>query len=244
MLTKEEASTLKNYLNLAPNPEGTFTFEELQGYLFGLAMTPGMLLPSDWVPVIFGDDAPLFDTEDQVETMHSCLIQVYSKLSANFQEQLLEFPFDLNNLDAESIEELYAWVSGFEEALSLAEEVWDPEEYTDLPKKHIEQLYHSLMTIQGLVDPAEVMDFFENMPQEAFQEVFPNKENSPEDREMQIQMFLLASLPLAVNTLQKHARYVEGTDSKDKPTDGVKPSKKSGGSNKSNVIEVDFGQKK
>lgn len=244
MLTKEESSTLKNYLNLAPNPEGTFTFEELQGYLFGLAMTPGMLLPSDWVPVIFGDELPHFDTENQVETMHSCLIQVYSKLSANFQDQQLEFPFDLNNLDTESIEELYAWVSGFEEALSLAEEVWDPEEYADLPQKHTEQLYHSLMTIQGLVDPAEVMDFFENMPQEAFQEVFPDKANSPEDREMQIQMFLLASLPLAVNTLQNHARFVEGTATEKEKPESVKTVKKNSGANKSNVIEVDFGQKK
>lgn len=242
MLTKEETSSLKNYLSLAPNPEGTFTFEELQGYLFGLAMTPGILLPSDWVPVIFGDEVPVFDTEDQVEAMHSCLIQVYSKLSADFQEQNLHFPFDLNNMDSLSIEDLYAWVSGFEEALSLQEDVWDPEEFDQLPPKHTEQLYHSLMTIQGLVDPAEVMDFFENMPLEAFQEVFPDQENSPDDREVKIQMFLLASLPLAVQTLQKHCRLVEGKLIEEE--EEKRPERKNNGSKKSNVIPVDFGKKK
>lgn len=244
MLTKEESSTLKNYLALAPNPEGTFTYEELQGYLFGLAMTPGILLPSQWVPVIFGDEAPTFDTEDQVEVMHSCLIQVYSKLSAKFQEQKLPFPYDLNDLDTDTIEELYAWVSGFEEALTLSEEVWDPEEFDELPKRHTEQLYHSLMTIQGLVDPEEVMDFFENMPLEAFQEVFPDRENSPEDREMQIQMFLLASLPLAIETLQNHARLIEDDLLKEEAKKTAPPQAKNNGKNKSNVIEVDFGQKK
>ena len=244
MLTKEEALTLKNYLNLAPNPEGTFTFEELGGYLFGLAMTPGMLLPSEWVPVIFGDEVPAFDTEGQVESMHSCLIQAYSKLSAHFQENKLTFPFDLNNLDTDSIEDLYAWVSGFEEALSLSEELWDPEEFDDLPLKHTEQLYHSLMTIQGLVDPAEVADFFENMPQEAFLEVFPDQGNAPEDREMQVQMFLLASLPLAVQTLQQHARKVEkGLNEETKP-EKTSSTEESGKPLKSNIIEVDFGKKK
>lgn len=240
MLTKEESTSLKSYLALAPNPEGTFTFEELQGYLFGLAMTPGILLPSEWVPVIFADETPRFDTLDQVEEMHRCLIQVYSKLAAEFQNNNLPFPFDLEELDSDIIEDLYAWVSGFEEALALKEEVWDPEENDEIPERVVEQLYHSLMTIQGLVDPAEVMDFFENMPQEVFQEVFPTKDDSPENREMQIQMFLLASLPLAVETLQNHARKIENIDSKDESTQTSEPA----GANKQNVIKVDFGQKK
>lgn len=244
MLTKEESTTLKSYLALAPNPEGTFTYEELQGYIFGLAMTPGILLPSEWVPVIFGDETPPLDSLLQVEDMHSCLIQVYSKTSAAFQNSALPFPFELENLDPDTIEDLYAWISGFEEALALKEEVWDPEEYHNLPEKLTQQLYHSLMTIQGLVDPTEVMEFFENMPSEAFQEVFPDKDHSPEDREMQIQMFLLASLPLAVETLQHHARIVEkellNPEVSNKP---VKAPKKDG-PNKSNIIDVDFGQKK
>ena len=244
MLTKEESTTLKSYLALAPNPEGTFTFEELQGYLFGLAITPGLLLPSEWVPVIFADETPQFDNLNQIEEMHRCLIQVYSKFCAKFQDSSLFFPFNMEELDSDKIEDLYAWVSGFEEALSLCEVVWDPEEYDALPEQLTQQLYHSLMTIQGLVDPGEVMDFFENMPKEAFHEVFPDSDNSPEDREMQIQMFLLASLPLAVETLQHHAKNIENvlteTEYKNEPPEKSKKMR----TGKSNVIKVDFGQKK
>ena len=244
MLTKEESTSLKSYLALAPNPEGTFTFEELQGYLFGLAMTPGLLLPSEWVPVIFADETPKFDTLNQVEEMHKCLIQVYSKLSAQFHKNQLPFPFNLEELDSDKIEEVYAWVSGFEEAITLKEELWDPEENDNIPEQLVQQIYHSLMTIQGLVDPAEVMDFFENMPKEAFQEVFPDRAESPEDREMQIQMFLFASLPLAVETLQIHARRIEKIASKDGVEKTSTKKRKTTGTHKSNVINVDFGKKK
>ncbi len=67
---------------------------------------------------------------------------------------------------------LYEWVSGFEEAIALREELWDPEEYPDISDRKKEELYHSMMTIQGLVDPVEVMDYFEDMPDEVFQEAF------------------------------------------------------------------------
>lgn len=244
MFTKEESTSLKRYLTLAPNPEGTFTFEELEGYLFGLAMTPGLLLPSQWVPVIFADETPKFDSLDQVEEMHKCLIQVYSKLSAQFQNKQLLFPFNLEELDSEKMEVLYAWVSGFEEAITLNEDVWEPEENIDISDKLVQQVYHSLMTIQGLVDPTEVMDFFENMPQEAFEEVFPSRENSPEDREMQVQMFLLASLPLAVETLQTHARRIEKIAAENEEKKKSQKKRKATGTHKKNVINVDFGKKK
>ena len=244
MLTKQESTLLKGYLALAPDPEATFIYEELQGYLFGLAMTPGLLLPNEWVPVIFGDQPPLFDPLDQVEEMHNCLIQVYSTLRAKFQKDKLSFPFTMGELDEGKIEELYGWVSGFEEALGLYEQLWDPEEYDDIPEHLTQEIYHSLMTIQGLVDPAEVMDFFENMPEEAFQEIFPDREALHEDREMQVQMFLLASLPLAVETLQNHARTIENLLSESQAEEKSAKTGMSRKPGKANIIKVDFGQRK
>ena len=104
---------------------------------------------------------------------------------------------------------LYEWVSGFEEAIALRDELWDPEEYPDLSDEKKEELYHSIMTIQGLVDPVEAMDYFEDMPDELFQEAFSGLDSELSDREAQIQIFLMASLPLAIETLQDHARVVE-----------------------------------
>ena len=53
------------------------------------------------------------------------------------------------------------------------------------------------------------MDFFDSMPDQAFEEVFPGVNTSEIDRESLIQLFLLSSLPLAVETFIEHAQTLE-----------------------------------
>jgi yecA family protein len=209
MLTTAETKTLKNLLDLAPVPEQTFTYDELLGFLFGLAMTPDIVLPSEWMPIIFAGDSPNYNSREQAQTMTNCLLQVYNRFIADFHDQKLNFPYDIENLEEQQLDTLYDWVSGFEEAIILREELWDPEEYPELPDRKKEELYHSMMTIQGLVDPMEVMDFFDSLPDKLFQDTFADMDNVSEDREVQIQVFLMASLPMAVDTFQEHARTLE-----------------------------------
>ncbi len=40
MLTATEKKNLKNLLAMAEEPDDTFSYDELLGYMFGLAMTP------------------------------------------------------------------------------------------------------------------------------------------------------------------------------------------------------------
>ena len=40
MLTATEKKNLKNLLAMAEDPDNTFSYDELVGYIFGLAMTP------------------------------------------------------------------------------------------------------------------------------------------------------------------------------------------------------------
>ncbi len=209
MLTASEKKTLKSLLAMTQEPDDTFSYEELLGYMFGLAMTPDILLPSEWMPIIFGGELPPFDSVDQMQAMTGNLIQVYNNFIADFNNDKLKFPFKIDKLKDQQFAALYEWVSGFEEAIALREELWDPEEFPDLSDGKKEELYHSMMTIQGLVDPVEVMDYFEDMPDEVFQEAFSGMDMGANDREAQIQVFLIASLPLAIETFQKHARIVE-----------------------------------
>ena len=209
MITATEKKILKSLLAMTEEPDDTFSYDELLGYMFGLAMTPEVLVPSEWMPIIFGGKLPPFDSADQMQTMTSNLIQVYNSFIADFDNNKLKFPFKIEKLNENQLVALYEWVSGFEEAIALREELWDPEEYPELSDQKKEELYHSMMTIQGLVDPVEVMDYFEDMPDEVFQEAFSGKDMGQNDREAQIQVFLLASLPLVIETFQKHARTVE-----------------------------------
>ena len=209
MLTASQKKDLKNLLAMTPDPDTTLSYDELLGYMFGLAITPEMLVPSEWLPVIFGGDLPKFSSTEQMEKMTGCLFEVYNNFIADFHADKLNFPFKIEELQASQFEVVYEWVSGFEEAIALREEVWDPEEYPELSDRKKEELYHSMMTIQGLVDPVEVVDYFEDMPDEVFQEAFAGTDNELNDRDVQIQLFLIASLPLAIETFQEHARIVD-----------------------------------
>jgi len=209
MLTATERKKLKKLLTMASEPEDTFSYDELLGYLFGLAMTPEVLMPSEWMPIIFGGDLPPFASVKQMQDMTGSLIQAYNTFIEAFEADRLEFPFKIERLQDHQFETLYEWISGFEEAIALREELWDPEEFPGLSDRKKEELYHSMMTIQGLVDPVEAMDYFEDMPDELFQEAFSGMNVEQQDRDLQIQVFLMASLPLAIETFQEHARMVE-----------------------------------
>ena len=209
MLTAAEKKTLKKLLAKSQDPDTTLSYDELLGYMFGLAITPIIVVPSEWMPTIFGGDLPKFASTKEMEKMTSCLLEVHNKFIADFHDEKLRFPFNIEQLQENQFETLYEWISGFEEALALHEELWDPEEYPELDDRKKEELYHSMMTIQGLVDPVEVMDYFEDMPDELFQEAFSGIDTEFNDREVQIQLFLMASLPLAIETFQEHAHFLE-----------------------------------
>lgn len=209
MLPTKDRKTLEKLLSLAPEPDVAFNYDELCGFLFGLAMTPEPILPDEWVPIIFGDSLPEIKDKKAMVKMTDCLTRVYNQLVTSFQNNSLDFPFDLDILHDDQLETVYGWVSGFEEALALREELWDPEEYPKMANGKKEDLMHSLMTIQGLVDPTDMLEMFEKLPDEVFHEAFPNMTGEFADRELQIQVFLLATLPLSIETLQKHARSID-----------------------------------
>lgn len=259
MLTAAEKKTIKKLLSLAPDKEQTFGFDELQGFLFGLAITPDIILPSDWMPIIFAGDMPEYTSLEQADEMTGCLVRVYNKMTTAFHDNKLDFPFNMDRLTKKQLISVYEWVSGFEEAMALREELWDPEEFPAMSERKKEELYHCMVTIQGLVDPTDVMDFFDNLPDEVLQEIFPEVNATDEQREMQIQAFLLATLPLTIETLQYHARSVEKKRQKKtvkKVIPAISSNRQAGaargkektrqinGKPKENVIHVDFQQRR
>jgi yecA family protein len=206
LLSRSEKLLLKNYLALAPEPDQALSYDELCGFLFGLAITPEPIPPGEWLTVILGG-APPKDTTKTAK-MADGLIAICTRFTADFQQENLFFPFDIGEMNDKKMEQLYEWVSGFEEAIALREEVWDPEEHPEMTERQREELYHAMLTIQGLVDPSEVIEFFDTLPDDLFQEAFPDIAPPFDDRETRIQMLLLASLPLTIATLMTHSRGV------------------------------------
>ncbi len=208
MLTTDEEKILNELLALAPEPESTFTYDELLGFLFGLAMTPDSVPPSEWQSLIFGGELPTFDSTEWAQELTGGLIQIYKRFSTDFHNNKLKLPFDLSTLKDTQVPTVLEWTSGFEEALALREELWDPNEFPDLSDTHKEEHFFSMMVIQGMVEPLEVIDFFDKVPDDILAQVFAGNDTKNIDKTIKIQLFLMASLPLTIQTLQQHARTV------------------------------------
>jgi len=236
MLTEKDKKSLKAVVDTIGKPEENFSLNELTGFLFGIAMTPEPLLPSQWLPIVFGSEPGSNLVSGKLSETVKTLTAVYNRLVASFHDNTLTFPFAMANLTQTELETLYEWVSGFDEALLLREEIWDPQTFPQMEKSKKQELFHSMMTIQGLADPSEVEDYFHDLPEQVLRMAFPDMDLYNDDQQFQLQMFLLSALPLAVQTLLEHARYVEryNEDIKSKALATKSPAKKN------NIIRVDF----
>lgn len=254
MLSPTEKTLLKELLARAPVPELCLSCDELMGFMFGLAITPVHIPAEEWMVAVFGDDESGITALDQARSMSTVLGQVYDTFMAGKEQGDLTFPYELEVLEHCDLEEVLEWVSGFEEALALRPEIWEPGDDTEAAPGNIDELYFSMMIIQGLVDPVEIMPFFEKMPDEVLAEAFTNYDPAEENRDLQIQAFLLATLPLAVKTLQKHAGEVALTIPPEKrpkvktsprPPFAPLPSASTAKPrHRANIIQVDFSGRK
>ena len=54
---------LDDYLISNHAPDNSMGLSDLDGFLTGIAVGPELILPSEWLSVIWGGDEPVFDTE-------------------------------------------------------------------------------------------------------------------------------------------------------------------------------------
>ena len=246
MLSDIEESLLKELLAQIVYPEQALSYHELMGFMYGLAVTPAMIKPEEWLNAVFTDDADSVGKEMEPKGLVPILVQIYEAFVDRKKRGNLHFPYQMETMAEEKLEEVMLWCSGFEEALALRPEVWEPEESetTGFSKRARQELFFSLMIVQGINDPVEIVPFFDQIPDDLFIETFPADNQDADDREMQIQTFLLSTLPLAVQTIEKHAAWYEkehGLSSANGSTTAGNPTGTAAHTGrKARIIRVDF----
>lgn len=72
--TDKELETLATLLRALPIENDGMTVSELDGFVAGLLVCPEMIMPSEWLPVVWGDDiVATFRDEDQLKSTHSAV---------------------------------------------------------------------------------------------------------------------------------------------------------------------------
>jgi len=136
---RARAVDLKAFLTGASKPEDALSYRELEGFLFAVVAAPDMAPPSDWIPVVFGEQEPPFESEAQARGVIGDLMALYNKLSAELLANTVELPEDCrfrddapSNLSDDA--PVSQWCRGFIRGHSWLKESWDetvPDELDD-----------------------------------------------------------------------------------------------------------------
>ncbi len=141
-------SWLRDFLLAPTRPAGTFTYHEVQGFLFAIACSPEPVDPSEWLPIIFNDKPASFASEDEAQRLLGELMALYNAVNTAVVEGNPSLPDDcpvlpdaIANFDHAT--PLAAWSRGFLAGHDWLDESWDVE----LPQEMEDELNAILLTL-------------------------------------------------------------------------------------------------
>lgn len=199
VLSLKQKKLLEEFLDLAEDKENTFTLPALEGFFFGIAITPTLIKPSEWMPIIFDGPIPLFKSDRQANLLLSNLFDSYNSYLSAFYNDELSFPYEIENPTKELLYELEEWCAGFIEALSLNLEIWHidtkDENLQEEPNYEVQSVQLAFTIIYSFVDP-EILQHYSTEEMEGIE----SKE--------EIYLTIYNSLPAAVETLKNYGLKV------------------------------------
>ncbi len=161
MFTPQEAKNLLLLLARAVNPDNALSLEGLHGFLVGLAIVPDIIMPSEWLPGVFGEEMMEFKDEAEADKLMGHLFAAHNRIN---EDEKLAFPFDMESLKEGDAERIQDWAYGLFLAMSLSPETWgmDDEEVDDAALSEDEREISSACgVIIGVAMPDEIPELFE-----------------------------------------------------------------------------------
>lgn len=117
----EDLERLDAFLMSDQLPDEALMLSEVDGFLTGIALGPELITPSEWLPVVWGGEEPIFDDLDQARSIMQALMNRYNEILRRLAVGELDPVFMVGPSD-----EVIAadWAQGFFMAIQLREPVW------------------------------------------------------------------------------------------------------------------------
>jgi uncharacterized protein len=103
--------------------EDTMLLEELDGFIAGLLACPELIMPSDWLPVVWHEDStdqqPVFENLDHANRVLGLVMAHYNSVARTLMERPDRYSplFSVDTRNGDVLWEL--WIEGFEKAVAL-----------------------------------------------------------------------------------------------------------------------------
>ena len=120
-----DLDALDDYLMSDRAPDSSMGLSDLDGFLTGLVVGPGLIPPSEWLPVIWGGEEPEFQTEVEMRTVIGTIMRRYDEIAACLSSDRDDFePIFWEGPEGEVIAS--DWAGGFLDAVALRPQAWKP----------------------------------------------------------------------------------------------------------------------
>lgn len=120
-----DLDALDDYLMSNHAPDNSMGLSGLDGFLTGIIIGPELILPSEWLPVIWGGEEPEFETGDEMRIVLTSIMGRFNEIAACFNSDPDDFePIFLEGPDGEIITS--DWAGGFLDAVALRPKAWEP----------------------------------------------------------------------------------------------------------------------
>ncbi len=123
-LTDDERQWLAGFLSCSQVPDGTMSLEMLDGFFTALVIGPDLVMPSDYLSWIWGDDdeEPNWDSPEQAEHVFGLLAKHWNAIAerrlADGEHRPIIDTFGIAMPGEE-------WADGFVAGMGMAEDAWD-----------------------------------------------------------------------------------------------------------------------
>ena len=120
-----DLDALDDYLMSDHAPDNSMGLSDLDGFLTGIVVGPELIVPSEWLPVIWGGGEPEFTTEAEMRTVLETIMGRYNEIVACVTSDPDDFePIFLEGPEGEVIAS--DWAGGFLDAVALRPQAWRP----------------------------------------------------------------------------------------------------------------------
>ena len=121
----EELTPLQDFLRSDRAPAAAMGLSELDGFLTGVAIGPELLMPSEWLPAIWGEEEPGFDDAENMRGVVALIMNRYNEILSSLRQEPPAFaPILAKTPAGEAVAS--AWAKGFFRAVRLRRQAWMP----------------------------------------------------------------------------------------------------------------------
>jgi uncharacterized protein len=121
-IDRVDLETLDSFLMSDRSPPDSMMLSDLDGFLTGIAVGPELVLPSEWLPLIWGGEAPEFADQDEAKAILGAIMDRYNEILRHIADDVFD-PIFWADRDGTLI--AMDWAEGFLQAIMLRADAWE-----------------------------------------------------------------------------------------------------------------------